>query len=205
MNVQIFEDVEQGTDAWRELRAGLPTASEFHDVMAKVGPKGGLPKGRQKLLWRLAGEIITGEPEDTYQNDDMQRGKDNESAARDWYAFVHDVSPRRVAFIKNGNCGCSPDALIGDDGLLEIKDAKPSIQIERLVAGTLPSEHRAQCQGQLMVSGRAWVDFVSHSRGLAPLLIRVERDEQYIAELRAGVDRFVAELDVLVQWLRAME
>lgn len=205
MSVQIFEDVEQGSDAWRELRAGLPTASEFHDVMAKPGPKGGIAKGRQKLMWRLAGEILTGEPEDTYHNADMQRGNDREPEARDWYAFDQDVQPQRVAFIRNGNCGCSPDSLIGDDGLLEIKDAKPSVQIERLIDGTLPSEHKAQCQGQLMVSGRQWVDFLSHSRGLPPLLIRVKRDEAYIAELRAGVDRFVAELEVLVQWLRAME
>lgn len=203
--IEVFEDVEQGSDAWRKLRAGLPTASEFSDVVAKVGPKGGIPKGRQKLLWRLAGEILTGEPEDTYQNADMQRGKDREQEARDWYAFDQDCEPKQVAFIRNGNCGCSPDSVIGEAGLLEIKDAKPSIQIERLIAGTLPSEHRAQCQGQLMVSGRQWVDFLSHSRGLPPLLIRVARDEEYITELRAGVDRFVAELEVLVKWLRAMD
>ena len=203
--IEIFEDIEQGTAAWRKLRAGLPTASEFHDVMAKQGPKGGLPKGRQKLLWRLAGEILTGEPEDTYHNADMGRGQEREPEARAWYAFDQDCEPKQVAFIRNGNCGASPDSLIGDDGLLEIKDAKPSVQIERLIDGTLPSEHRAQCQGQLMVSGREWVDFLSHCRGLPPFLVRVKRDEQYISELREGVDRFVAELDVLVKWLRAME
>jgi len=204
MPAEIFDSVVQGSAEWRKLRAGLPTASEFHDVIAKVGPRGGIPKGRQKLLWRLAGEIITGEPEDTYQNADMQRGHDREAEARNWYAFDQDVQPKQIAFIRNGNCGASPDSLVGDDGLLEIKDAKPSVQIERLVAGTLPSEHKAQCQGQLMVSGRAWVDFLSHSRGLPQLLVRVERDEQYIVALREDVDRFVAELNVLVKWLRAM-
>jgi hypothetical protein len=203
--IEVFEEIEQGSDAWRKLRAGLPTASEFHDVIAKVGPRGGIPKGRQKLLWRLAGEIITGEPEDTYQNADMLRGHEREAEARDYYAFLYDVDPKRVAFIRNGNCGASPDSLIGEEGLLEIKDAKPSVQIERLIAGTLPSEHKAQCQGQLMVSGRRWVDFMSHSRGLPPFVTRVERDEKYIAELREGVDRFVAELEVLVNWIRAMQ
>jgi hypothetical protein len=202
--IQVFEEVEQGSDAWRKLRAGLPTASEFHDVIAKVGPRGGIPKGRQKLLWRLAGEIITGQPEDTYQNDDMRRGQEREGEARDYYAFLYDVDPKRVAFIRNGNCGASPDSLIGEEGLLEIKDAKPSVQIERLIAGTLPSEHKAQCQGQLMVSGRKWVDFMSHCRGLPPLVVRVDRDEEYIAELRAGVDRFVAELQQMVKWIEAM-
>jgi hypothetical protein len=203
--IEVFEAVEQGSDTWRKLRAGLPTASEFHDVIAKVGPRGGIPKGRQKLLWRLAGEIITGEPEDTYQNADMLRGHEREAEARDYYAFRCDVEPKQVAFIRNGNCGASPDSLIGDDGLLEIKDAKPSVQIERLIDATLPTEHKAQCQGQLMVSVRKWVDFMSHCRGLPPLVIRVERDEEYIAELRAGVDRFVAELEQLVRWIGAMK
>lgn len=203
--IEIFEDIEQNSPEWRKLRSGLPTASEFADVIAKVGPRGGIPKGRQKLLWRLAGEVLTGEPEDTYQNADMLRGHEREAEARAWYAFDQDCEPKRVAFIKNGNCGCSPDSLIGESGMLEIKDAKPSVQIERLIDGTLPSEHKAQCQGQLMVSGRQWVDFLSHSRGLPPLLIRVARDETYIAELREGVDRFVAELESLVKWLRAMD
>ena len=202
--IEIFEDVEQGSDEWRKLRAGLPTASEFHDVIAKVGPRGGIPKGRQKLMWRLAGEILTGEPEDTYQNADMQRGKDREAEARAWYELDQGVETKQIAFIRNDRCGASPDSMVGDDGLLEIKDAKPSVQIERLLSGDLPSEHKAQCQGQLMVSGRSWVDFLSHCRGLPPHLIRVERDEKYISELREGVERFVAELDTLVKWLRAM-
>ena len=202
--IEIFEEIEQNTDAWRKLRAGLPTASEFSDVIAKKGPRGGLPKGRQKLMWRLAGEIITGEPEDTYSNPDMARGHAREDEARDLYAFLKDAEPKRVAFIRNGNCGCSPDSLIGGDGLLEIKDAKPSVQIERLIHGALPPEHKAQVQGQLMVSGRQWVDFMSHCRDLPPLIIRVERDEPYIAALRVDVDEFVDELNGLVAWLRSM-
>jgi hypothetical protein len=203
--IEVFDAIEQNSPEWLKLRAGLPTASEFHEVIAKVGPRGGIPKGRQKLLWRLAGEIITGEPEDTYQNADMQRGKEREAEARAFYAFRFDADPKQVAFVRNGNCGASPDSFLGDDGLLEIKDAKPSVQIERLVAGTLPPEHKAQCQGQLMVTERKWVDFMSHSRGLPPLVIRVERDEDYIAALRKDVDQFVAELDALVKWLGAMQ
>lgn len=204
MTIEVFYDVPQNSYEWRKLRAGIPTSSEFSDVIAKVGPRGGIPRGRQKLLWRLAGEVITGEPEDTYSNADMERGHERETEARAWYAFDQNVEPKQVSFVKNHNCGASPDALIGDDGLLEIKDAKPSVQIERLIDGTLPSEHKPQCQGQLMVSGRQWVDFLSHSRGLPPLLLRVPRDEAYIAELREGVDRFVAELESLVLWLKAM-
>lgn len=206
--MEIFDSIAQGTPEWLEIRCGIPTSSEFYKVLAKAGPRGGTSHkeyvGRTKYLHRLAGEVITGEPEATYQNFHMERGKVNEAEARDLYAFRMDVEPVQVGFIRNGNSGCSPDSLIGDDGLLEIKDAIPSVQIARLVAGTLPPEHKAQCQGQLMVSGRTWVDFMSHSRGLPPLIIRVERDEEYIAELREAVDRFVAERDKLVEWLRCM-
>lgn len=197
-------DCEQNSTEWHQARCGLPTASVFDDVMAKVGPRGGLPKGRQKLLWRLAAETITGFPEETYQNATMLRGHANEQEACDLYALMHDIEPQALGFIRNGNCGASPDRALGDDGLLEIKDAIGSIQVERLIDGTLPSEYRAQCQGQLMVSERRYVDFMSHSRGLPPLVVRVERDEKYIAELRAGVDQFCAERDALVTWLKAM-
>ena len=160
MSVEIFSDVSQNSDEWLALRAGMPTASMFKDVTAKKGPRGGIPKGRQTYLWKLAGEILTGEPMDHYVNADMERGHEREAEASDLYALLRDVEPERVGFIRNGNCGCSPDRFIGDEGLLEIKDAAPHIQIERLLNGDLPSEHKQQSQGQLMVSQRSWLDFM---------------------------------------------
>ncbi len=201
--MEIF-DFEQNSPEWFSARCGIPTASVFSDVIAKKGPRGGLPKGRQKLLSRLTGEIITGEPEETYKNEYMQRGHEQEKEAADLYAMIRDTEPAIVGFIKNGNCGCSPDRLIGDKGMLEIKTAKASIQIERLLAGGLPPEHKAQCQGQLMVSQRSWVDFLSYCRGLPPLIIRVERDEEFIAALRTDIDEFVFELNELVGKIGAM-
>ena len=191
-------DVEPNSPEWFVCRSGLPTASEFHHVQAKKGPRGGIPRGRQKLLWRLAGEIITGEPESTYQNANMERGHEVESEASDLYAMLRDVEPQIVGFVKNGNCGASPDRFIGDDGLLEIKSAIGSIQIERLLKGALPTEHVAQCQGQLMVTERQWLDYLSYCRGIAPLIVRVERDEEYIDALRIDIGDFVSELDELV-------
>ncbi len=202
--MEIFADIEQGTDEWLKVRAGMPTASVFKDVMAKKGPRGGIPKGRQTLLWKLAGEILTGEPMAHYVNADMDRGHEREAESRDLYAFLRDVEPVQIGFIRNGNCGASPDALIGDDGLWENKDALAHIQIERLLNGALPPEHKAQCQGQLMVSQRRWVDWMSHCRGLPPLIVRVERDEAYIAGLKIDVDEFVDELDALVTKIRSM-
>ena len=155
-------------------------------------------------MYKLAGEIISGEPMDNYVNANMDRGSERESEARDLYAFLRDVEPVQVGFIRNGNCGASPDALVADDGMVEIKDALAHIQIARLLNGELPPEHKAQCQGQLMVSQRQWVDFMSHSRGLPPLIVRVERDEAYIAGLKIDVEEFVGELDALVAKIRSM-
>lgn len=202
--MEIFDKVEQNTDEWLALRAGIPTASKFKDVRAKKGPRGGIPKGRQTYLWSLAGEIITGEPMDHYTNANMERGHEREAEASDLYAFLRDVEPVQVGFIRNGNCGCSPDRFIDDDGLLEIKDAAPHIQIERLLKGVMPPEHKPQAQGQLMVSQRSWVDWMSHCRGLPPLIVRVERDEPYIAGLKIDVDEFVDELTALVAKIRSM-
>ena len=104
----------------------------------------------------------------------------------------------------NGNCGASPDRLIGNKGLLEVKDAFPHIQIERLLTGTLPPEHKEQCHGQIMVAERQWCDFMSYCRGLPPLIIRVHRDADYIKELKSGIALFVSELDALVAKIEAM-
>lgn len=202
--MQVYQDIEQGTPEWREVRSGIPTSSAFHLVMAKKGPRGGIPKGRQTYLWKLAGEILTGEPMDNYSNGHMERGQEREQEARSLYELIQDVDVQQVGFIRNGLCGCSPDGLVGENGMWENKDALPHIQIERLLKGTLPTEHKAQCQGGLMCAEREWIDFMSHCRGLPPLIIRVYRDEEYIAELDAAVREFTDELNELVEKIKGM-
>lgn len=212
MDVYLADQIEQGSDEWFRVRMGIPTASEFFKVMAKVGPKGGTTHKeyvqRSQYMRTIAAEIITGEPsESEWQgNRHTERGKEREDEARALYALDHDVEPLRVGFIRNGNCGCSPDSLVGDVGGLEIKDILPARQIERLQDGTLPSEHRWQVIGSLLVSEREWWDFMSHSRGLPPFYVRVYRDKvkDELVQLREGIDRFVAETEALVRWIRAM-
>jgi len=202
----VFEIIncEQNTDEWIQARLGIPTASKFKEVQAKKGPRGGIPKGRQTYLRKLAGEVITGYPMDSYTNSYMDKGHEREEEARELYAFLRGVEPVKVGFIKTETCGCSPDALVRDDGMWECKNAEAHIQIERLENGVVPPEHVAQCQGQLMVAERAWVDFMSYSRGLPPLIVRMERDEAYIKVLRESVDYFNEELSALVKKIRAM-
>lgn len=188
---------EQGTPEWFEARLGIPTASEFATVMAK-----GEGKTRRRYLLKLAGEVITGEVEDSYTNAHMERGKVMEEDARKMYAFINDAACERVGFIRNGDMGCSPDSLIGEDGGVEIKTALAHIQVDRLLRNELPSEHRAQVQGFLLVTSRAWCDFVSYSPKLPLLVVRVQRDNGYIANLKGEIDRFNDELAKIVEQVR---
>ena len=192
MDVQIF-DCEQGTDEWKAARLGIPTASEFATVMAK-GKAGGDSKTRRTYMLKLIGERLTGEPMWSYNNEHMERGKMMEDEARDLYAMLKDCEPQRVGFIRRGEAGASPDSLVGSGGLLEIKTKLPHLHIDAILAGQLPAEHKAQCQGQLWISGREWLDFVSYWPGLAPFVVRVERDEPYISSIRSAIDDFLGEL-----------
>lgn len=196
-NIHVF-NCEQGTASWFACRAGIPTASEFHTVMAK-GRGGGDSITRRKYMLTLLGERLTGEVADGYTNVHMERGKVMEDEARDLFAFQADVEPQRVGFVRDDElrAGASPDSLIGDDGLLEIKTKLPHLQLEALLSGDLPSEHKAQVQGQLLITGRQWAEFVSYWPKLPLFRLRVERDEAYMATLRQALADFNGELDAL--------
>jgi len=198
--MEIFT-CEQNSPEWIACRLGLVTASRFATVMAE-GRKGTESKTRAEYMRKLAGEILTGEPMDSYQNAHMERGQIMEDEARGLYCFEQDVEVTRVGFIRNGKMGCSPDSLIGEDRGLEIKTALAHIQIERLERNDLPPEHKAQVQGSMLVTGRPFWDFVSYSPKLPLLVITVKRDDGYIANLKGEIARFNAELDGLVERIR---
>jgi hypothetical protein len=169
----------------------------FATIMAKG--RGGEPsKTRLTYLYKLAGEILTGEPMDNYSNHHMERGHEMEAEARQFYAFLNDCDPEQVGFITNGPKGCSPDSLIGNDGMLEIKTKLPHLLLACHEADGFPSEHWAQCQGQLWVAEREWVDLNCYWPRMQPLIIRAHRDEAYIKTLADVVDRFNDELAALV-------
>lgn len=197
---QIF-DCDQGTPEWFAARLGIPTASMFSTLLG-IKKDAREKATRQTYMRKLAGELLTGEPMENYSNAFMERGHEQEPEARDLYAFMKGVQPVRVGFIRNHNAGCSPDSLIGEDGGLEIKTALPHIQIERLQKGDLPPEYRAQVQGNIWLADRQWWDFVSYSPKLPPLVVRVPRDDGYIATLAGAVKDFNAELSELVDQIR---
>jgi hypothetical protein len=197
MTMQIF-DCEQGSEEWFAHRLGLPTASEFHTVMAR-GKDGGPSVTRKIYMLKLAGELLTGQPMESYSNAAMDRGKAFEDEAREAYAFTTSAPLRRVGFIRNGCAGCSPDALIGGDSGLEIKVAAPHIQIERLLKDELPTEHRAQVQGNIFISDRASWDFVSYCPGLPLFVKHCPRDDGYIATIAGALTLFGQELAAVVE------
>lgn len=194
--MQVF-DFEQGEEEWFRARMGIPTASKFATVMAK-----GEGKTRSEYMRKLAGEILTGEPQEAFSNGHTDRGNAMEDEARQHYAFVEVAEIHRVGFIRNGNKGASPDSLVGDNGGLEIKTALPHIQIDRLERDRLPPEHKAQVQGNLWLSEREWWDFVSYWPKLPILTVRVYRDEDYIKTMADEIDRFNDELAALVERIR---
>lgn len=190
--IEVF-NMPQGSEEWFAARRGIVTASEFATVMAQ-GRGGGDSKTRRTYMLKLMGERLTGDPMYHYQNDHMERGHAQEPDARNMYAFVADVEPKPVGFIRNGSVGCSPDSLIGDDGMLEIKTKLAHLQLDVLLGGTVPSEHVAQIQGQLWVAKRDWCDFVSYCPKLPLFVKRVERDEAFIERIAKAVDLFEREL-----------
>jgi hypothetical protein len=171
------------------------------------GKDGGPSVGRLTLMRKLAGEIMTGEPAENYNNADMERGKRLEPEIRDWYARSRFAEVERVGFVFNPelNAGCSPDGLIGADGMLELKSAAPHVIIGILEKGTMPPEHRAQCHGGMWACRRKWLDLVIYSHPRMPKWVaRVERDEVYCAEIAREVERFNWELGSLVKKIRGM-
>ena len=202
---EFFHDIEQGSIEWFECRKGIPTASEFSTVMAE-GKGGSTSVTRAKYLRQLAGEILTDEPAPAgYSNAHMERGHEQEDDARRLFSLIMDLEPERIGFVRGGRAGCSPDSLIGEDAGLEIKCAIPAVQIDRLERGRLPPEHVAQVQGSLWVTGRRHWWFTSYCPRLPPLIVKVERDEAYIAQLAKAVDAFNDELDNIVQSIRTYQ
>jgi hypothetical protein len=121
---------------------------------------------------------------------------------RNLYAFMLDEEPQRVGFIRNGNKGCSPDALIGDSGMLEIKTQLPALLIETLLGDKIPPEHVAQIQGGLLVAEREWIDLGIYWPKMPFFCKRAYRDEKYISALSSAIDGFNEESAQAVEAIR---
>lgn len=195
----------QGEPEWFEARRGIPTASMFATVMAS-GKGASESKTRRTYMLKLAGEILTEEPMESYTNDHMDRGKEMEAELRKLYDFhTGGADPvEQIGFIRRGKRGCSPDGLIGTKGMLEIKSTLPHLLIELHMRGEFPPAHRSQCQGNLWIAQREWIDIAIGWKKMPLYTQRIHRDETYIAALSAAVDEFNNELAYVVQQMRKL-
>jgi putative phage-type endonuclease len=195
-------DCVQGSPEWHLARCGVPTASSFDLI---ITTKGEPSKQRLKYLYKLAGEQITGIAEETYQNGAMLRGKELEAEARKLYEFMSGETVQEVGFcVVDGDYayGASPDGLVGEDGNLEIKCPSLSVHVGYLLDNKLPTDYFQQTQGQLLVTGRKFCDFISYYPGMKPLLIRVKPDKDFHKVLKTELEKFCVELKQVVEKIR---
>lgn len=204
--MKIYNDIEQGSPEWMALRCGRVTMSRAKDCISKG--RGSSPSlTREKYLYEIVSERLTGQPESQYTNQAMEHGTITEPEARLVYQDKESVIVDQIGFVEHDeNTGCSPDGVIGKEGLLEIKCPKTSTQIRRIMENDFPSEYKAQVQGQLWICEREWCDFVSYDpriEGPASYFkIRVHRDEKYIKELQIGIEKFIEEVERIVGRLK---
>ena len=198
----IIHRVEQGSLEWLTLRLGLPTASEFHKILT---PGGKLSAQARPYAIRLITEELLQRSLETLTGIEwMERGKELEPLAVKAYEFRQDIETEPVGFLTtdDGLIGCSPDRLVGDDGLLEIKCPAPHTHVGYMLDGP-GKDYRPQVQGQLYVSERDWVDWLSYSPEMPMVVVRTERDEPYIRALAAELDAFLDMKAELMERVRA--
>ena len=196
----MIEMIEQRSDAWFEARIGKVTASRVADVIAKT--KTGYSASRDNYMAQLVCERLTGQKGESFTNAAMQWGTETEPLGRAAYESLQDVLVEEVGFISHHTiemAGASPDGLVDDDGLIEIKCPNTATHIETLLNQTVPSKYNTQMQFQMACTGRQWCDFVSFDNRLpAELQLfvkRVPRDEVFIKQIEAEIVQFLAELD----------
>jgi hypothetical protein len=198
--MKIYDEIIQGSDEWKAVKCGVPSASNFDKI---VTTKGERSKQAEKYLYRLAGERITGTSEETFQSAAMQKGVEMEAEARSYYEVVNDTEVKQVGFCLADGFGSSPDGLIGEDGGLELKVPNLATHVGYLLDGKLPTEYFCQVQGNLLVTGRKWWDFMSYaSPSIKPFIIRVERDGVFIKKLEAELKLFCQELEEVVKKIK---
>lgn len=199
--------VEQGTDEWRALRLGHVTASNVADVMAKG--KSGEAVTRKKYKVKLLAERLTGASQDFYTNAAMEWGTEQEPYARMAYEVANDVLVDKTGFWPHETIkwvGVSPDGLVDNDGLVEIKCPNTTTHLDYILDDKVPTEYYKQIQCQLWVTGRSWCDFISFDPRLPQrnqlFVKRCFRDEALMAEMEKEIREFLQEIEYLIEQLQ---
>ncbi|WP_330473795.1 lambda exonuclease family protein [Terrabacter sp. C0L_2] len=193
MTLNILTDLEQGSDEWLDARRGIVTASTVGKLLTPTGRVASNDFSRALTL-ELAAERIIGASEYVFVNADMERGNEVEPLARDLYASHYDRPVTQVGFMTEDKwgftIGFSPDGLVGDDGLIEVKGPRAKKHLRTIVEDQVPAEHMAQIQCGLLVSGRAWCDFITYFGGMPMYPIRVHADPKWQEAIVVAVTMF---------------
>ena len=192
----IISPHEQGSESWFADRCGIPSASRFSEIFTSQGKPSAQKSG---YMNELLSEWMLGRKDDNgYTNAFMEEGTAREEESRQAYAFVNDVTPVECGFCfmnEDRLVGASPDALIGDDGILELKNPRAKTQISYLRnPSKLPTTYYCQVMGQLYITQRAYCDFVSWFPGLPMFQVRVESDPKIMAMVGEHLDKFISEM-----------
>ncbi len=190
--MQIKTNIEQGSQEWLKLRLGIATASNFDSIVTSTGE---LSRSLPNYALELASQFFISEPEEVYKSADMLRGNELEPEAREVYQEYTFNFVEQVSFIKKDDYGYSPDGLIGEDGLIEIKCPNQVNHFKYICENKLPVQYIQQVQGGLFVSGRKWCDFISYHPNFQEdkklFIKRVYRDEEFIKKLKIGIDKVI--------------
>ena len=190
-------NIEQGSQEWYEIRYGRLTASDFHIFM-------GNSSTRTNLIWKKAAERITNTASDSckYSNYHIERGNEQEPIARDMYEVISGNDVKVTGFIvSDDTVGCSPDGLVGDDGLIEIKCKDTHTHLKAVVKNYIEPTHFTQMQFSMYVTGRKWCDYVLYNENYDnPLhIVRVDKDNEYISKIQEQIERANNEIDKIIK------
>lgn len=199
--------IVQGSEEWHALRLGKATASRIADIVRTT--KSGVSASRERYLGELVAERLTGCRAADFKSADMEWGNETEAQARGAYAIYSGGTLTPVPFVDHPSihmAGASPDHLVNDDGLVEIKCPATHTHIATLLGGKIKPDYLTQMQWQMACTGRAWCDFVSFDprmpEDMRLFVQRVERDDKRIRELEAAVDAFLGEVAATINLLQ---
>ena len=209
MALQIFNELEQGTDEWLAARCGLVTASVVGKLITPSTVKPANNDTSRGLTAALVAERITGHVEPFHETEDMRRGSLDEPFAREVYSENYAEATEVGLMVRDDwgfKIGFSPDGLVGDDGLIEIKSRNQKIQLGTILADEVPLGNMAQIQAGLLVSGREWLDYVSYSGGMPLYVKRVLPDPRWFIAIIEAVSDFELAAELMIgTYLDAVE
>lgn len=202
MTIKIHKDITQGSDEWHALRCGILTASEVKRIITPAKLEFSKDDKCKTHAYELAAQRTFEYTEPSYYGDDMLRGDEDEIDARELYDT--EIAPvEEVGFITNDKwgftLGCSPDGMVGDNGMIEIKSRCQKLQFETIANKSVPVEFMLQIQTQLLVSERDWCDFISYSAGMHMYVQRVEADKMMQFTILAAAAQFEAQVQTAME------